>query len=298
MVAKAQQKNNWKPVPLSKLGENQFPIVIYRKFKKELGKVNIHLCLIDAAIQDLALGYEQSQDNIAFLRERTRKHGHRRLGTDNLNLKFAMRLAYISQVAFLLSNLEQLCRELQKHSLINNQFKDSLKGDFLRRTLWIIAVSRKGVKLSSPIENDEAFHYVDSLDLAVYDYYRTMRNIALHSVSGSTTTDSIGNIDGSLDKIYSEIDLSRCKSDLGYVPTLNGEVTFNDVLVVSKMCQRTARSLCRSIVDPNRDILPELRRRLGNHKADRRRHAAKAVLSQTFLLDVADIEGILTDLAW
>lgn len=298
MVVKSTQNKEWQIVPLSTLRQEQLPVDIFRRFKKELGEVNTHLCLVDAAIQDFVLGHKQALDKSAFLLQRTRKHGHRRLATEKLDLLFAVRLAYISQIALLLSKLEQLCRVIRKHALINIQFAELAGGDFLRRTLWLVAVSRTSVKLPTPIDNAVAFDYLDSLDLFVFDYYRTMRNLELHSVSGAAKKDPKADAKGSLDKIYSEIDLSRCRSELGYAPTLNGEITFNDVLVVSKMCQRIARSLCRSIVDTQRDILPELRRRFGNQTPDRRRYAAKAVLFQTFLLDIADIEGILYDLAW
>lgn len=200
-----------------------------------------------------------------------------------------MRLAYTSQIALLLSRLEQLCKVLRKHCLIDTRLSKLMEGDFLRRTLWLVAVSRKGDKLPTPIQDADAFLYVDPLDIAVFDYYRIMRNTELHAVVDA---------DGNLTEVYSKIDLKRCKPELGHVPILRGEVNFSDVLVVSKNCQRIALSLCRSIVDPKRDILPELKRRFGNHSADRRRNAAKSLLTQSYLLDIADAEVILFDLAW
>jgi len=290
--------SGWKPPPLSALRKEQLPVEIYRKFKKELGEVDSHLCLIDAAIQDLALAQKESPNGAAFLRQRTLEHGHRRLSTDNLDLHFAMRLAYTSQVALLQSRLEQLCRILKRHCLINVKLNEVAEGDFLRRTLWLIAASREDEKLPATIEETIALRYVDSLDLAVLDYYRIMRNLELHAVSDAKGNCSRAAADDNLTGYYSKIDVNRCKSELGYVPTLKGEMSFIDVLIVSKSCQRVARSLCRSIINPQRDVEPELRRKFGSFAADRRLNAAKALMNQTYLLDVADVEALLYSLAW
>ncbi len=283
------QSKEWKPPLLSTLRKDQIPVDIFNKFKMELGEVNSHLCLVDAAIQDFARSSRQSPDSTAFLRQRTREHGHRNLSIDILNLEFSMRLAYTAQIALLLSRLEQLCKVLRKHSLIDTRLSELMEGDFLRRTLWLVAVSLKCEKIPTPIQDAEAYKYVAPLDLAVFDYYRIMRNSELHAVADA---------DDNLTEVYSKIDVKRCKTELGYVPILHGEVNFRDVLMVSKCCQRIAHNLCRSIVDPKRDILPELKRRFGSHSADRRRNAAKSMMTQSYLLDIADAEVILYDLAW
>lgn len=286
-MAKSPPIEGWKPKQLPELPKDQLPLEMFRNFKRELGEINSHLCLVDAALQDFALSHVQSLDGPAFLHRQTLAHGHRRLVTDNLDLKLSLRLAYTSQIALLLSRLEQLCKVIQKHGLINPKLKELMEGDFLRRTIWLIASSRDGEKVTIPLPEEVAFRYISPLDLAVFDFYRKMRNAELHAAIGSDLTE-----------FHSKINLEHCRLELGHVPTPQSDLSFKDVLVVSKSCQRIGHSVCRAVVDPKRDIIPELKRRFGSHSVDRRQNAARSLMLQTYLLDVAEIGVILSDLAW
>ena len=289
----------WTPLPLSRLQRDQIPSEIFLRFKKELGEVNSHLCIVDAAMQRLAHDYARSPNKIEFLRLCTRCHGHRHLASDKLDFDFSIRLAYISQIALLLSRLEQLCRSIGKHPFINKNLKERMVGDFLRRAIWLVAASREGEKLPTPIEDSVTSRYLDPLDIGIFDFYRTMRNLELHPATPSSPKNDV-NLDqhGNLAAAYSKIDQDRCKAEFNYTPTLSDLLSFRDVLLVSMSCQRIARSLCRSIVDPERDLLPELKRKFANQANKRRNNAARALLSQSFLLDSDEVEALVCDLAW
>ncbi|BCO11387.1 hypothetical protein GEOBRER4_n2076 [Citrifermentans bremense] len=286
-MAKSLQIAVWKPTPLSRLPKEQLPVEMFRSFKKQLGEINSHLCIVDVALQDFVLDHAHSEDSRAFIRQRALAHGHRRLGTDKLDLEFALGLAYTSQIALLLSRLEQLCHFVQKHGMINPKFKELMEGDFLRRTLWLIASSRKGEKVASPLPEEIAISYITPLDLAIFDFYRKIRNSELHAANNRDLTE-----------LRSKIDMDRCRSELGHAPTPQGDLSFKDVLVVSKTCQRIGRNVCRAVADPNRDIIPELKRRFGSHPVERRQNAARSLITHAYLLDEADVGLILSELAW
>jgi hypothetical protein len=179
----------WKPPPLFRLSPDELPLALFRSFKAELGEANAHLCIVDAALRDLAKGHLSSSNKTEFLREHTRIHGHRHLATDKLRFEFALHLAYMSQVALLLTRLECLCDSIAGHSLVNQQIKDRLKGDFVRRALWLVAASRESSLPVSPIDDNTAQRYVGELDLAVVDSYRIMRNLELHAATSAVPKD-------------------------------------------------------------------------------------------------------------
>lgn len=86
-----------------------------------------------------------------------------------------------------------------------------------------------------------------------------------------------------------------------HAPTSRDDVTrtrFSEVLECSKALQRISKRLCRALGGPPKVLARMLSKRFGNLPGGRRRHAARATLEQEYLLDGADINGILFDLAW
>lgn len=296
-MTKTSAQAPWTPPPLRKLATEALPASIFSNFKLELGLVNSHLCVIDTALQDLIQACQPPESTKTYLRSRTRAHGHRRLSTDTLDIGFAQRLAYISQIALLLSKLEQLCRSVRRHDLVSAELNDRAKGDFLRKCLWSLAASRESRSIPNPIDNSTATRYVPALDLALFDHYRLTRNDTLHaSDSQQDPASEAGN--SQREALVEEIKSLNCDHTYGQLPSPGQRLSFADVLLLSKSTQSIARSLCRSLADPRRDLLPEIRRRFGNQKPERRRNAAVAFLAQDYLLDDIEIRALLSEDAW
>jgi hypothetical protein len=276
----------WSP-PLATLPPDERPGAIERRFRQAIGAVNPSLVLLDTALRDFEEARASSPDGVEFLRARARARGHRLFG-DRLSLPRARQLLFAAELGLLLSELDALCTQLRRHQAVNPAARDQKgKGDYVRRTVLVLLQSRVDEELSSPIEDEWLHSCISPVSIAIFDYYRSIRNTELHALRH----DELG-------ANFAKIDLTACRAEYGEVPSAPARVRFKDIVLASKVIQSIARSLCRAIFDPQRDLKAELVKRFGALSAERRRNGARAALAQDYLLDDTAIDVLLDELAW
>lgn len=252
--------NTW-TIGLTKLKTRETPGSIYRRFENDLGYINTHLCIADAALRDFAASSRSTPD---FVRNRVRANGHGRLNVGVLTIDAMLELSYSSHIALLLGRVASLCSSLRQHPLVNRSLSQHAQGDYVRRALWVVVQSQGEKPIPTPIEDALIHTYLAQGVLSEFDRLREARNAQLHAVLSNRSS-----------------------------PT-----RFGEVLASSKVSQQLCRRLCRALSGPPSAIAGALEKRFGGLKSSRRRNAARAAAEQEYLLDSADVEGILSDLAW
>lgn len=245
-----------------KLQREDFPAAIERDFRHELGRINIHLCFGDCALREFAHSVVSGPDR---LRRSLRAAGHRNLEPSEISVSLALNLGYSAHLAFLLSRLDILCQRLRRHPWVDKELNNAAKGDYLRRTLWVILQTISDSKIITPMEQDHTHHYLSQGALEDYDQCRTHRNDSLHS-----DTDS------------GEFIAPR----------------FQTVLGLSKSLQVLAREICRTLSTDLQRTEEAIWHEFKHLSGPRRRNAVFSALRQEFLLDGADAEQVISQLAW
>jgi hypothetical protein len=247
---------------LLRLKAVETPAALHREFEAELGYINSHLCIADAALRDFQT---TSKTDTGFVYRRVRTNGHRRLNVAVLQIDDVLELSYTSHIALFLGRMAHLCARVQSHPLINRKLNEHAKGDYFRKALWVVLQSQSEHQLPTPLDKATLNQHVPESATSMFDRFREMRNTHFHSVT----------------------------------PSFGDSVTrFPEVLACSKALQQMSRHLCRALAGTAEMIAIALAKRCGNLHGDRRRHAARAILEQEYLLDGADVQGILFDLAW
>lgn len=255
--------------PLALLSRDDFPGELFRSFKYELGQINIHVCVADAALLEFEARARESRE---FLKDSVRRHGHRNLNVAALNVELALDLSYASHIALLLSRMDQLCQRVRRHPVINRELSGSAEGDFLRKALWLILVSHGDTKLPKPIDTRTTEQLLGKVEVQKFDAFRNLRNDQLHAGEGKV-------------------------DELSLTAALQ-HPRFAEVLECSKTLQTLARRLCRALAGSPEALAPVLDRRFGLLKASRRRNAAMSALVQDYLLDKDEVPAVLSELAW
>jgi hypothetical protein len=247
----------------------EFPGALHRSFEFELGQINVQMCALDAALLEFS---ERVREAPGFLKDSVWRHGHRNLAAGQLDLGRALDLSYGAAVALLLSRLDQLCSRIRRHPFIDREQSSLAKGDFLRKTLWLILASHGHSALATPLKKDVVELYLTKADITKFDSFRLRRNGRLHAGDSE--------------------DADEEEADAAWHPR------FADVLDCSKTLQRLARSLCLSLSGEPLALAPTLSTRFGRLPAGRRRNAALAALIQDYLVDEARAHPVISILSW
>ncbi len=263
-----------------------------RKFRVDLGAINPLLCLTDTALRRMEREIASQGDPKKFLHTAVMAY-HPRLYTDHLNFQDACRLMYIAHVALIISRLDHLCDQLQRHQLVWPKVRELAQGDFVRKTLYLLLQSRTSDTIKQPMSPSVIDAHLEPVALSLMDYYRYIRNIQLHGQNIVRDSE-----DDSLPKKANNLNLEQIRAKFGSVPSNSDSVAFIDVILCSKAAQSIAKGLCRAMIDMAKELSPELKRRFGNVPAERRRHAAAAFLRQEFLLDDREVNGLLFEMSW
>lgn len=244
------------------------PGELFRKFKRELGLINVQLCVVDAALCE----YGERVTTSAALAKSVQYNGHYRLNPSQLNMDRALDLGYLSMVALLLSRMDQLCRVVRNHSVLDQNLRNKQKGDYLRKTVRLVLECRHNANPTNPIDNATLESCIGTSQRTIFDKYLDMRNAELHALEGIIPVHADG--------------------------TNVLDLRFRNILECSKALQSIAEKLCHSLSGPPLSLIPDMRIRFGEQLGERRRNATKCALEQDYLLDGREVEMVLHDMGW
>jgi hypothetical protein len=273
------------------------PGMIERNFRKELGEINPYLCLVDSAVCCLITKTKSESNKAKFLRKVTENYGHYNLYTEHLNLDYLSKFVHSSHIALINSKAELACKQLReiiwidKNNELKEEVRDNIKGDFYRRTILEIHCYKEGnssfakaKKDADKKVNEEIFaDYIGGLELKVLDYFRHIRNYVLHGSNNNTT----------LLEDFKLIDqhLLHKKYHLHLNQPVN--LTFTDVLLLSKVWQESVREMCRKSLKGS-DILEYLNHRYqGVTSKNRKKNGIIQTLKQDYLQTDEEISIIV-----
>jgi hypothetical protein len=279
-----------KMVQQNLLNSTNTPRAIELSFRKELGIINPQLCLMDVAMSFFSTNLENSNNKSRFLRKEASRHGHPSLYTDHLIFDDSRRVGYVAMLALIQSKADAFCTTIQNHPCLGQNYKSLAKGDFLRKTIYVvIKSSHPNVSPSNPVEPNDIAGILDNNNLLLIDYYRSIRNDKLHSSSTRGTN-------ANLLKLYEQIDLDMTKKEFKLIPHHSGIIDIKDIILFSKVWQKVAKDIARSFIDLNKYVVCDLKKKFGNLKFQRRDNAVKQYLSREFLLDNYKISVLVNNL--
>lgn len=265
------------------LNSTNMPRTIELSFRKELGDINPQICLIDVAMSYFASNLENSHNQPGFLKKSTSKHGHPGLYTDHLNFSDSRRVGYVAMLALIQSKADSFCRKIQNHPCLDQECKSQAKGDFLRKTIFVIIKSSySNIKPSNPVVENDFSIFIDNNNLLLIDYYRTIRNEQLHNFQKKGQNDT-------LLKLYEKIDIGKTNHNFKMVPNRPDDIDIKDIILFSKVWQKIAKDIAKSFIDFDKYVVSYLRKTFGNLKPPRRDNAVKQFLRREFLIDEAEV---------
>lgn len=272
------------------LDSTNMPRSIELAFRKELGSINPLVCLMDIAMSSFALNLESSKNKLRFLRKEAAKHGHSGLYTDHLNFHDSHHVSYNAMFALIQSKSDSFCRRIQNHPCLNQDYKSEAKGDFLRRTIFVIIKSSyPDISPSNPVDQNDFDFFIDINDMFLIDYYRTIRNEEFHNSGHNKKNDHLINL-------YEKINIYETNEKFDIMPKKPEAIDIKDVILFSKVWQKIARDIAKWFINFDNYVVEYLRKRFGRLKHSRRDNAVRKFLSHEFLFDESEIVGLARDL--
>ncbi len=266
------------------------PRTIELAFRRELGDINPLVCLMDVAMSSFALNIDNNHNKSKSLRKEIAKHGHTGLYTDHLSFADSRHVGYIAMLALIQSKSDSFCTKIQNHECLNQEYKSQAKGDFLRKTIFVIMKSSyPNVSPSNPVVQNDFDFIIDNNDISLVDYYRSIRNEELHNSLSNKKNDS-------LIKLYEKIDLNKANNNFKIVPKKPELIDIKDVILFSKVWQKLAKDIAKSFISFDKHVVGYLRKKFGNLKQSRRDNAVKQFLQREFLFDEPEITNLTRDL--
>jgi len=258
------------------------PRDIETMFRKELGDVTPYMSIIDLASKELINNYQISE-----IQQLAKKHGHSRLAVGHLDLKRVIVFVHVSQMAFVNSRADGFCdevREFQK-ALTNDKSSPNLDGlDKLRKTIYMMVASKAGSDKPPDKTNEEMYKkYAGSIELAIADYYRRIRNIEFHGGNGGCDSHP---------KLSKE-ELHEIKKLYKHKPNTFNNLTSRDVILYSQAWQKIAVNLCQKLVNLD-EVVNELCAKYLAHTPKRRDNAITNKLRQDYLQSDEFIDRLRT----
>lgn len=259
-------------------------------FRRELGDINPLVCLMDVAMSSFSLKIDNNHNKSKFLKKEVAKHGHVGLYTDHLNFADSRHVGYIAMLALIQSKADSFCAKIQNHECLNQEYKSQAKGDFLRKTIFVIIKSSyPNLAPSNPVVENDFDFIIDNNDISLVDYYRSIRNEELHNSLLSKRNDS-------LIKLYERIDLDKTHKNFKILPKHPELIDIKDVILFSKAWQKLAKDFAKSFINFDIHVIDYLRKKFGNLKQSRRDNAVKQFLQREFLFEEPEITNLTRDL--
>jgi hypothetical protein len=241
------------------------------KLRKELGDVIPHMSIVDIATRELF------SHDLAKIEQIAKRYKHSRLSISHLPKAMTMRFVFLSQIAFIASKADAFCDDVREFIKQNTTTAPSpnLEGlDNLRKAIYLLDLTKADWPQGTKKKDDESLYnrYVDSLDLAVVDYYRKIRNIQFHG----------GLSQKEAHPILSEEAASNIKKKYNYRPNHLTNLTARDAILFSRSWQSIAVSVCRNLVDID-VVVENLCKKYARLQHDRRDNAITNALRQDYL---------------
>ncbi len=263
------------------------PGKIERHFRRDLGDVNPHMCIVDVAVSSLLKQARiSSQDDLKFITETAKEYNHPRLHIEKLNICDVSYFVYISHVTFINSRAELACKQVRQLEGMLKKAKEHAEGDFLRKTIYVIKASKEGKeKLDKATAVDEEINsIVGTLNVSIIDYFRELRNTQIHMAERESK-----NIKEARRHVSDEEALREYGASL----SASGLLTASDILLLSKVWQKVIKDICRNCLDNTKvyQELKELYRGISNK--ERRLNKIRQTLKQEYLQTDSDIKYLM-----
>ncbi|MBO1049645.1 MAG: hypothetical protein HEQ10_18895 [Dolichospermum sp. DEX182a] len=271
---------------------------IESEFRKEIGKINPYLCLVDSAVGFFVAETKSNSNQAKFTREIAGKYGHHNLYTEHLNLDDLRKFVHLNHIALINSKAESACKRVQEiiwkeskkvEENLKKEVRDHVKGDFYRRTILEIHCYNERNSSFAKKDADEKVNeqifadYLGYTELKVLDYLRKIRNNEFHN-SKDRNTDLLENFNA-IDQ-----DLLNKKYNLQLNEPKN--IEFTDVLLLSKVWQECVRQICRKCLNTS-DIYESLKLRYKAVSSKRRKNGIIQTLKQDYLQTDEEISIIM-----
>lgn len=207
------------------------------------------------------------------------------------------KFVHLSHITFINSKAESACKRVQK-IIWTDQEKDLrkevtsyMKGDFYRKTILQIHCRKEendsfAKKEEGNKDNEKIFaDYLGYTELKILDYFREIRNITLHNSKNNQK----------LMKIFNTIDLDLLYEKYNLQLNIPEKLAFTDVLLLSKVWQKSIRSICHKCLSSS-DIHEYLKQRYkGVSNKERQKNGIRQTLKQNYLQTEEEIDIIMAD---
>ena len=273
------------------------PGEIENAFRKNLGRHNLHLNLLEIAIRSFEEAVRENGDEPGYVRKQAKMFGFHSLHPEAVTLKAAHSNLIASHIAYITSAGDLMCQTVRSNPHIKTLkgqyqvlFNQIDKGDFVRKTV-ALAVFASSSHEERKLERIKArVGQVSQMPcFALVDYYRLIRNDELHAA---------GKVDADSEDAIRLPDMSVIGNAYGFKPKTSKELTAADALVCSKAWQGVATWLCRNMLNEADHHMPELKRRFGHLAGERRKTGARNFMMQAFLFSKEDAARMLESLGW
>lgn len=258
-------------------------------FRKELGRVNPYICVIDIAASELVNNSQKSE-----IEALSKKYGHARLDVEHLDMQKINQFIHLSHLAFINSRSDAFCDDVIEFLIALSSFPKGLsnkaRGDKLRKTIAVLHASKNSnVELVKNLDEEIIKNYTGSVELEVVDYYRNIRNKEFH---------------GGLDKVsendsrLSGFDPESIKQKYKYKPNEPTKLNIKDVILYSRVWQDLAKEIRNNLVGILLDlvgidlIVSKLCNRYKTYNHQRRDNAITQTLRLDYLQSETDIDRL------
>lgn len=283
----------------------QSPKNIESSFRKRLGQHNIHFTLLELMSVEFNKKIIGEQDFGSFLRELSKEQGYHSTYPNSTSFTSTHNYLILSHMAYCFSAGDYLCTNIRnsdymKHHKKNNEalFNKIDEGDFVKKTLSLIFLAslpsdfiktNNIEKVANDIIDSANEKIKNDPSFSILDYYRNIRNIELHSIESKTEF---------LDNLRNELPLDKITKTYKITPSHYTKLASQDALLCSYAWINAGRWLCKNMFNTVDFIIPEIKARFNNLKAEKRILAASNFLSQQLLYTPEEISVTIEELGW